>query len=89
MIFCDVNPTDGIIDLNSLSQILEDLPKEQLRKTNFVSPVSFAGKVAPLLNARTYVNHLESNLLKTHPTHLADGTRMEPVEHANGLNRLA
>ena len=27
VIFCDVNPTDGIIDLNSLSQILEDLPK--------------------------------------------------------------
>ena len=48
VIFCDVNPTDGIIDLNSLSQILEDLPKEQLQKPNFVSPVSFAGKVAPL-----------------------------------------
>lgn len=48
VIFCDVNPADGIIDLDSLQRILESLPEEQLDRCNFVSPVSFAGKVAPL-----------------------------------------
>ncbi len=52
VVFCDVDPTDGLIDLQSLEETLSKVDEDQLGQTNFVSPVSLAGKVAPLQACR-------------------------------------
>jgi len=46
--FCDVSPHTGLIDPESLEYCLEQVSDEQKEKTNIVTPVSFAGSVAPL-----------------------------------------
>ena len=56
--FCDVSPETGLIDPESLSQCLKQVSNEQKEKANIVTPVSFAGSVAPLEEC--------SNLAKQH-----------------------
>jgi dTDP-4-amino-4,6-dideoxygalactose transaminase len=46
--FCDVFPETGLIDPESLCYCLDKISDEQKEKTNVVTPVSFAGSVAPL-----------------------------------------
>lgn len=52
VIFCDVEPTTGLIDVNSLNQCLSKVSKEQKTKANLITPVSFSGSAAPLDECR-------------------------------------
>jgi len=51
--FCDVFPETGLIDPGSLGHCLEKISDEQKEKTNVITPVSFAGSVAPLEQCNT------------------------------------
>jgi dTDP-4-amino-4,6-dideoxygalactose transaminase len=53
--FCDINPETGIIDLNSLEEQLVKF-RAKSKSRCVISPVSFAGKVAPLLEAKKLAN---------------------------------
>ena len=46
--FCDVNQNDGIIDLQSLKETLEQVRESSEYDKGVISPVSLAGKTAPL-----------------------------------------
>lgn len=48
VLFCDVDPTTGIIDLNSLETTLKKANSERVSGQGVIAPVSFAGQVAPL-----------------------------------------
>jgi len=51
VIFCDINPATGLIDPVSLEECLNSC-KLDSRAVHAISPVSFAGKVAPLAVCR-------------------------------------
>ena len=48
VIFCDVNGDDGIISLVSLERCLEEVRENHKFNKGVISPVSLAGKTAPL-----------------------------------------
>ena len=48
VIFCDVNGDDGIISLDSLERCLEEVRENHKFNKGVISPVSLAGKTAPL-----------------------------------------
>ena len=50
-IFCDVDPESGLIDLESVEGILNNLNPGQKRSKNLIAPVSLTGSVAPLRDA--------------------------------------
>jgi perosamine synthetase len=52
VIFCDVEPHTGLIDVNSLEQCLSKVSEEQKAKANLIAPVSFSGSAAPLDECR-------------------------------------
>ncbi len=51
VIFCDVDPKTGLIDPSSLEEVLNSCSLDG-RAVHAISPVSFAGKVAPLAACR-------------------------------------
>ena len=65
VLFCDVDPVTGLIDLNSLEESLKRANRR--RKKNFtgvISPVSFAGKVAPLKDCRKLADKYDYQLVE-------------------------
>ncbi len=46
--FCDVDPCTGLICIDSLKDKIQKVDKPQLKKNNFVVPVSMSGATAPL-----------------------------------------
>jgi len=52
IIFCDVEPETGLIDIHSLERCLNEVSDEQKEQANLIAPVSFAGSVAPLEECR-------------------------------------
>ena len=46
--FCDINPQTGLICLESLESILGELPVADAPCPGIITPVSFAGSIAPL-----------------------------------------
>ena len=51
-IFCDVDPVSGLIDLESVEGIINNLNPNQKRGKNLIAPVSLTGSVAPLKGCR-------------------------------------
>jgi dTDP-4-amino-4,6-dideoxygalactose transaminase len=52
IIFCDVEPDTGLIDVHSLERCLNEVSDKQKEQANLIAPVSFAGSVAPLEECR-------------------------------------
>lgn len=46
--FCDVDKENGLLDLNSLEQVMQSIDTEGASGPHVVSPVSLAGRIAPL-----------------------------------------
>ena len=63
VIFCDVNPETGIIDLNHLQEQLVKF-RDLSKGICAISLVSFAGKVAPLLEAEKLANSFDCRLIE-------------------------
>jgi len=49
---CDVNKDNGLIDLASLEKVMQKVNDEGVPGPNIVSPVSLAGRIAPLQQVR-------------------------------------
>ena len=63
VIFCDIDPETGIIDLNSLEKQLVKFRKKS-DAICAISPVSFAGKVAPLEECRKLADTFGCSLVE-------------------------
>jgi dTDP-4-amino-4,6-dideoxygalactose transaminase len=63
VIFCDIDPETGIIDLNSLEEQLVKFRKKS-DAICAISPVSFAGKVAPLEECRKLADAFGCSLVE-------------------------
>lgn len=64
VIFCDVNPDDGIINLESLEVLLKNLRSNNKFNKRVISPVSLAGKTAPLEEIFDLVQKYEFNIVE-------------------------
>jgi dTDP-4-amino-4,6-dideoxygalactose transaminase len=63
VVFCDIIPETGIIDLNSLREQLMKF-RSMRRGVSAITPVSLAGKVAPLAEAKQLANSFECRLIE-------------------------
>ena len=63
VVFCDIIPETGIIDLNSLREQLMRF-RSMRRGVSAITPVSLAGKVAPLAEAKQLANSFECRLIE-------------------------
>ena len=63
VVFCDINPETGIIDLNSLESQLGKF-RNLSEGTCAITPVSLAGKVAPLIEARKLADSFGCSLIE-------------------------
>ena len=63
--FCDVDPFTGLIDLNSLEEYLKIANRRRKKNcTGVISPVSLAGKVAPLKDCRELADKYDYKLVE-------------------------
>lgn len=63
VVFCDIHPETGIIDLNSLEAQLAKY-RNLSEGTCAITPVSLAGKVAPLIEARKLADSFGCSLIE-------------------------
>ena len=63
VVFCDIIPETGIIDLNSLREQLIKF-RSMSKGICAITPVSLAGKVAPLAEAKKLANSFECRLIE-------------------------
>ena len=52
VIFCDIVPETGVLSIEHLERILSELKCSDRKQRGFITPVSFAGMVAPLQRCR-------------------------------------
>jgi len=64
IIFCDVEPDTGLIDVHSLEKCLNEVSDEQKKLANLIVPVSFAGSVAPLEECRVLADKHEFSMIE-------------------------
>ncbi|MEC8420063.1 MAG: aminotransferase class I/II-fold pyridoxal phosphate-dependent enzyme [Verrucomicrobiota bacterium] len=59
VVFCDVDHESGLIDLQSLEESLQSVRKTTNFKNGVITPVSLAGRVAPLKEIRKLADQFE------------------------------
>ena len=76
--FCDVDPVTGIICTESLSKVIKMLQGNDLKKLNFITPVSLSGSSAPLDEC--------ARIGETHGYHLIEDASHSILSSGNGEN---
>ena len=79
VIFCDINPDTGIIDLNSLEEQLVKFRKK-CKNLSAITPVSLAGKVAPINEIGKLADRFECKLVED-ASHSAGAFKCENFDH--------
>ena len=64
VIFCDIDPETGLLSIEHLEEILSDLNQSKHNQKGFITPVSFAGMVAPLQDCREISNKYGFHLIE-------------------------
>ena len=90
--FCDVEPDTGLISIESLEDCLSQVTDEQKENCNLITPVSFAGAVAPLAKCQALASQHNFILIED-ASHSPGASRLEgnadKIFSANGKNALA
>jgi len=90
--FCDVDPATGLISIESLEECLSQVSEEQKEKNNLITPVSFAGAVAPLAKCAKLASQHNFILIEDASHSPGASTRDaegEKISSANGQYALA
>jgi UDP-4-amino-4,6-dideoxy-N-acetyl-beta-L-altrosamine transaminase len=92
VLFCDVEPDTGLISVSSLEECVSQVSDEQKEKINLITPVSFAGSVAPLKKCKEIAEKNNFTLIEdaSHsPGAWKNNQNDEQIFSANGEHALA